>query len=117
MPPAFWPSARSTECCARGTECTSCSLNPKLAVRRLATEITASSGSGALGECSRQLSDQTGKRHVEGGIQIAGFWTRVVLEHFHGDGSVVGDDHARFATRAVSYAAEVARVSKPRNRK
>ena len=47
-----------------------------------------------LGECSRQLSDQTGKRHIEGGIQIAGLWTRVVLEHFQGDGSVVGDDHA-----------------------
>lgn len=29
------------------------------------------SGGAALGECSRQLSDQSGKRHIEGGIQCA----------------------------------------------
>src|SRR5256885_14782712 len=36
-----------------------------------------------------------GKRHIEGRIQIACLWTRVVFEHFHGDRGVVGDDHTR----------------------
>src|SRR6267378_2957006 len=55
----------------------------------------ASSGGLALGECSRQLSDQTSKRHIEGRIQIACLWTRVVFEHFHADGGIVGYDHPR----------------------
>src|SRR5437899_11976378 len=80
-----------------------------------------------LGECSRQLSDQTGKRHIERRIQIAGLWTRVVLEHFHGDGRIVGDDHtglnhsqqARdalgFAERAGGVNHGIRIVAKPRS--
>src|SRR5689334_19880001 len=48
-----------------------------------------------LGESLRQLSDQTGKRHIEGRIQITGLWTRIVFEYFHGDSSIVGDNHTR----------------------
>jgi len=78
--------------------------------------LSGSSGSPALGECSRQFSDQTGKGHIEGRIESAGLWTGIVLEHFHGDGAIVSDDHAGLnhaqqAGAALGFAESAGRIN------
>jgi len=55
------------------------------------------------------------RRAYRGRIQLASLLTRVVLEHFHGDGGVVGDDrarlnHAQQAGDALGFAERAGRV-------
>src|SRR5437762_3224789 len=47
-----------------------------------------------LSECSRQLADQTGEWHIQRAIQSTGFRTRVVFEHFDGNGGIITHDYA-----------------------